>query len=300
MNRHIFLAVLAFFVVNQCTAQLSVLPVKLDSLLFGKTDDPFNGSVLVVRGGKTLYAKRIGFAERERKTPFTASSQFVIGAISRQFTAVIVLREIEKGHLKPDEPISKYLPDQLREQAGNVTVQQLLMRTYSGDNMDLIWSSLLSKIAEKASGRSFAALSSELFSKCGMLNTFHPDVHEYKQLVKGYTENKNGRLVAEDKSLKNSAAEGAFISTTGDLVKWNTCLHNGKLLSADTYKRMSDKQLLQPEQTGLAPGFVSMDCYFPASGTSVVVLSNTERAPEDVKKTFQYHTAILELVKGVL
>lgn len=300
MNRHILLAVLAFFVVNQCTAQLSVLPVKLDSLLFGKTDDPFNGSVLVVQGGKNLYAKRIGFAEKERKTPFTANSQFVIGAISKQFTAVIVLQEIEKGRLKPEEPISRYLQDMQKEQTGNVTVQQLLTRTYSGAEVDLIWNTLLSKIVEKTSGRPFSALSAELFSKCGMLNTFHPDVHEYKWLVKGYTENKNGKLVAEDKSLKNYAADGAFISTTGDLVKWNTCLHKGKLLSADTYKRMSDKQLLQPEQTGLAPGFVSMDCYFPASGTSVVVLSNTERSPEDAKKTFQYHTAILELVRGVL
>ena len=38
-------------------------------------------------------------------------SQFVIGSISKQITAVLVLREYEKGNLKLDDRIIQHLPD---------------------------------------------------------------------------------------------------------------------------------------------------------------------------------------------
>jgi D-alanyl-D-alanine carboxypeptidase len=56
--------------------------------------------------------------------------------------------------------------------------------------------------------------------------------------------------------------------------------------------------LLQLGQTGFAPGFVSMDFYYPK--TSVIVLENIAYNTADLKQTFFYHTSILKMVRGTL
>lgn len=156
-----------------------------------------------------------------------------------------------------------------------------------------------------------------------MKHTFHPDVKKYKTLVKGYTRLQNGRLEFEASGFQNSPAAGGFISTAEDLMLWNQHLHNGKLLREETYKRMITKQdgavrshpifgtslygygitvtetssVLQLGQTGFAPGFVSMDFYFPGSETSVIVLQNVVYDRSDLMRSFHYHIEILKLFK---
>jgi D-alanyl-D-alanine carboxypeptidase len=56
--------------------------------------------------------------------------------------------------------------------------------------------------------------------------------------------------------------------------------------------------LLQVGQTGYSPGFVSMNFYFPATKTSAIIVSNVAYdAENDLKKTFTYHTRILDEVR---
>jgi hypothetical protein len=40
-----------------------------------------------------------------------------------------------------------------------------------------------------------------------------------------------------------------------------------------------------------------MDFYFPSTKLSVIVLENMVHNPNDLKKTFYYHTTVLELAK---
>jgi len=165
-------------------------------------------------------------------------------------------------------------------------------------------------------------MSADLFAKCGMKHSFHPDKHTYKNLVNGYTEDLNGKIVLEKNSLQNYAAAGGFISSASDLALWNKNLFEGKLLAPVTLKKMTAKQknavrdhpvfgktaygygitidstnVIQYGQTGFAPGFVSMCFYFPKSKTSVVVLENIAYDTNDLKKTFYYHEQILAIVK---
>ena len=189
---------------------------------------------------------------------------------------------------------------------------------------------ILASITERIPGKTFTTQSAELFKLCGMENSFHPDIKKYTHLVKGYTEEKDGSIEFDRTSFENCAAAGSFISTAGDLLIWNNCFYAGKLLKKETMKLLTTKQkgvvrqhpifgktcygygitvdtkneLLQWGQTGfapgfisMAPGFISMDFYFPETQTSVIVLENVAYDTDDLKKTFQYHTSVLDIVR---
>lgn len=312
---------------------------KIDSLILSKTTKPFNGIILISQKGKTTYSKIVGYSDLEKKTPLQKNDQFVIGSISKQITAVLILQEYEKGHLNLNEPVHTYLPELTQKWADTVTVHQLLTHMHGivaldkptafrvGSQFNYSYSNtgydLLSKITERTSGKSFAEQSEELFQKCGMKNTFHPDIKKYKKLVKGYTEQENGKIEFEENSFRNAPAAGSFVSTAPDLILWNQNLQEGKLLKPTTIKMMTTKKegairqhplfgktdygygitvdyneaILQLGQTGFAPGFASMNFYFPETKTSVIVLENITYNPNDLKNTFFYLTEILKTVR---
>ena len=60
----------------------------------------------------------------------------------------------------------------------------------------------------------------------------------------------------------------------------------------------SKENILQFGQTGFAPGFISMNFYFPKTKTSVIVLENVAYETDDLKKTFYYHTGILKIIRN--
>lgn len=310
---------------------------RIDSLLTAPTQKPFNGIVLVTQNGFTKYSKVQRFSNIGKKKPLKFDDQFVIGSISKQFTAVLLLKEYEEGRVHLDAPIHKYLPELTKSWADTITVDQLLTHMHGISALDKpldfkpgtryaysqIGYDLLAKIIEKTSGKSFADLSAALFKKCKMYNTFHPDVKQYKNLVKGYTELESGKLAVENTTFQNYVAAGSFISTAHDLLLWNKCLHEGKVLSQKTYQLMISKKpdavrnhpifgkvqygygithdtkdgILQLGQTGFAPGFISMDFYFPNTKTSVIALDNAVWDENDLQKAFLYHTKILEIVR---
>jgi CubicO group peptidase (beta-lactamase class C family) len=59
----------------------------------------------------------------------------------------------------------------------------------------------------------------------------------------------------------------------------------------------SSDYIIQIGQTGYAPGFVSLNVYFPATKTSIIILSNIARDPQNMSNAFAYHTQILNLIK---
>lgn len=313
-------------------------PAAMDRLLSEPTKMPFNGIVYVAKNGISQFSKVYGRPDLNKPEPFKFDDQFVIGSISKQFTAVLTLQEYERGRLKLHVPIRTYLPELTETWADTVTVHHLLTHMHGIVALDKALSfvpgtqyaysqigyDLLAKITEKTSGKSFAAQSEQLFQKCKMYNTFHPGTKGYTHLVAGYTENKNGALEPEEHTFQNYAAAGSFISTAHDLVLWNKCLHEGKLLSSATYLLMTTKQkgairnhpifgvveygygitvdqtdgILQLGQTGFTPGFISMNYYFPKTKTSIIVLSNVVYEENNLKKTFRYHTALLDMIRN--
>ncbi|MGA2290716.1 MAG: serine hydrolase domain-containing protein [Bradyrhizobium sp.] len=72
--------------------------------------DLFSGSVLVAHDGHPVFRKAFGPANREWDIPNAPDTKFRIASVTRQFTAAAVLRLVERGALKLDDPISQYYP----------------------------------------------------------------------------------------------------------------------------------------------------------------------------------------------
>src|SRR5262249_41472895 len=69
------------------------------------------GSVLVARGSDVLFSKGFGSANLEWQIPDTPTTKFRLGSVTKQFTAASILLLEERGKLKVDDPVKKYLPN---------------------------------------------------------------------------------------------------------------------------------------------------------------------------------------------
>lgn len=86
----------------------------------------FNGSVVISKSGKKVFSENYGFSNIEKKEKINENSQFPIASITKTFTATAILQLKQKGKLKIDDPVQKYLTD---FPYSNVTIKQLLNNT---------------------------------------------------------------------------------------------------------------------------------------------------------------------------
>jgi D-alanyl-D-alanine carboxypeptidase len=79
---------------------------------------------------RTLWAETSGEAELAGSRPVGPETLFQIGSVSKSFAALAVLREVERGSLRLDVPVTEYLPwFRLRTGAEHVTLHRLLSHT---------------------------------------------------------------------------------------------------------------------------------------------------------------------------
>src|ERR1700721_1260503 len=71
----------------------------------------FMGAALVARDGKVLLSKGYGFANLEWGVANSPATKFRLGSITKQFTATCILLLEERGKLKVDDPVKKYMTD---------------------------------------------------------------------------------------------------------------------------------------------------------------------------------------------
>ncbi len=82
-------------------------------------------SVAVRRRDDLVFARGYGWADVGRRVPVTPLTLFPIGSVEKQFTAATVMRQVERGRLRLDVPITRYLPR--LDTAGHVvTIDQML------------------------------------------------------------------------------------------------------------------------------------------------------------------------------
>ncbi len=286
---------------------------KIDSLITSQIEFPFNGIIMVAQNGKMIYSKAQGFSDLGNKIPLITDNQFVIGSISKQMTAVMVLREVDKGKIDLHVPVHQYVPEMKQPWLDSITVHQLLNHTSgitgwdeplkfkpsTGFSYSGVGYELLAKIAEQVSGKSYATLTSEVFKICKMKHSMSPKLNQHKALVNSYESDSLGITFKVKNLLKDiQIAAGGMISTTGDLLLWNKNLHGGKLLSPKSYLSMTTPSTsrdhfifgkvgygygLQMDEkgkthevghSGYAKGFASINFYYPETKTSIIILEN--------------------------
>ena len=335
-----FLAIL-FTSYNSFAQQKKNYSKQIDSLLRTKSPREFNGVVYIQQNGKTKYAKAYGFADFNKKTPLKIDDKFSTMSIAKQITATLILQEVEKGTIDLQTPIRKYLPDFKYSWADTITVHHLLNHTsgLNSENIDKplkskpgaafsysnVGYSVVGKILEKQSHKSFQELVTALFKKCKMNNSFYPTENTSKFLTKGHTIKKDGTFKLNEHS--NFDADEYFAShlivTAPDLAKWNECLHNGKLLKPETYKmmttysvtnahqlfskkpigygyglRINDKDdIMEIGHTGFHPdeGFTAVNLYYPKTKTNIIVMEN--QANENFDFAYYFEQEIRKIAK---
>ncbi|AWV97788.1 serine hydrolase domain-containing protein [Arcticibacterium luteifluviistationis] len=326
------LVFLSFCVLLACAKSEPSLADKIEKVIDEKE---FNGVVLLSQNDELSLLKAKGFADIENEVALKTSDLFVIGSISKQMTAVLILKEFEKGNIGLQDPISKYLKDLGQPWSNTVTVHHLLTHTHGivELNQDLAFEvgaqfqysqlgyELLANILEKVKGQSFQEISTAFFRENGLMNTFHPADTTYRGLVKGYIQNSDSTFTFETTSMSNYVPAGAFISNAADLQLWNKLLYSGSFVSMETLELMKTRYAtrehpifgkveygygllfkdgeadIQIGALGYAPAFVSASYYYPQINTSVIVLENVARNLEDFQKTFAVHSEIMALTK---
>jgi CubicO group peptidase (beta-lactamase class C family) len=68
---------------------------------FYEDSGQFSGTILVAQDGNIIYEDAFGWANLEWSVPNTIDTKFRIASITKQFTAILVMQQVEKGRLQP-------------------------------------------------------------------------------------------------------------------------------------------------------------------------------------------------------
>lgn len=253
-----FLFSILFSSSNSYGQQKDDYAAKIDSLIQTTSPRSFNGVILITQKGKTKYAKAFGYADFEKKIPLTLKDNFRIQSNSKQITAVLILKEVEKGKIDLQSPIRKYLPELQQTWADTVTVHQLLNLS-SGvtaidkplvfrPGTDFLYNvpnyTLLGNIIEKVTGKTYIEAANDLFKELKMKNSFcYEEGKNQNRLVNGYVQTKNVFKLREHQIMGKGWLDfipaGGIVSNVKDLNMWDSKLHKGKILKPETYKLMT-------------------------------------------------------------
>jgi len=263
--------------VSVCMAQdnISRMEQIVQSSVTGKQ---FMGSVLVARNEQILLDKGYGYANLEWQIPDSPEAKFRLGSITKQFTAACIMLLEERGKLKTDDPVKKYLPDApaawdkitiynllthtsgipsftgfpdySSTEAAPTTPEKLVARfrdkpldfqpgeKWSYSNSGYV---LLGYLIEKISGQSYKDFVQENIFKPLVMNDSGYDSNSAIILHRayGYSPGPSGPVNAGYIDMSIPFSAGALYSTTHDLLRWERGLFGGKLLSAASLKKMT-------------------------------------------------------------
>lgn len=118
-------------------------------------------SVAIVKDQRVVWARGLGFADLEKKIPATEHTSYHLASLTKTFASTILMKLIQDGKVKLDDPVSKY--GITLESEGVIRVKHLFSHTsegnpgerysYNGNRF-----AELDKVVQKATGKSFAEL----------------------------------------------------------------------------------------------------------------------------------------------
>jgi CubicO group peptidase (beta-lactamase class C family) len=122
--------VASFLSFAQQTSSFSQAASQIDQLIQARfAAGELNGTVLVARQGKVLYARGLGLANREWNIPNDLDTKFEIGSMTKQFTAMLVLQMVNEGKISLDGHVSDYLPYYRQDTGRRIRIGGLLSHT---------------------------------------------------------------------------------------------------------------------------------------------------------------------------
>lgn len=279
INQFVMLVALCLFVIQFALAQKPDASLPTDKQIASKADeymnesvkiDNFHGAVLVARDGKPIFSNAYGMANYELDVPNKPQTVFHIASMTKQFTAIAIMRLQEGGKLNVNESICKYL-EECPTVWQPVTIRHLLTNTSGIVNyLDLpewnkVWTCrqspkelikifkdrplefppgerfeysnsgwyLLGLIIEKTSGKDYDEfLEEKIFAPLGMQSTRQIG---YGSFVKNRAD---GYVIQGERIIGQHVVDwsvlfsaGSLLSTTEDMLLWEQALNTEKLVS---------------------------------------------------------------------
>ena len=126
MKKKILTLFVILYAVITCNAQ--EYDAKIEGLIEKAVKlNRFNGTVLVSKKGEIVYEKAFGFQNVEQKILNSTKTVYQIGSTTKEFTAAVILKLIEKHKLSLDDKLSIYFPEIVR--GNEITIKNLLTHT---------------------------------------------------------------------------------------------------------------------------------------------------------------------------
>ena len=262
-------------------------PIAVDGSLAAKVDayvkpyvesNNFSGSLLIAKAGKIVLSRGYGMANYELSVPNSARTRFHLASLSKTFTAVAILILQERGQLRVEDPLTKFIPDY--PSGDKITVHHLLTHTSGIPNVNNLPGydeksksqislseiigmfkekplefipgaryrysnsnyNLLAFIIEKVSGKSYGKfLEENIFRPLDMSDTGNDAGTD--DLIPNRA---SGYVPAGMRDVENApylnwsikTGNGSLYSTVDDLYKWDRALYREKLLKKKTLDKM--------------------------------------------------------------
>jgi len=246
------------------SAQTSLQLKNIDSLMRTASGrGVFNGTLVLAKQNKIIYHKAWGYADAGKSQLLTTEMLFDIGSIAKEFNGVSIMLLKERGKIKLDDPVSKYLPD-LPVWAAKVQIRHLINYTSGLPNFkaqsDETDSELLDslkglkdlkfkpgsayiyahanvylqkRIIEKASGLSYAAFVNKyIFKPCGMKHSIMDADLNRPEVAKAFDNDFNATPYIQ-------VTTGSPRLTSADLYKFITGLEAFKIITEESFNELA-------------------------------------------------------------
>jgi D-alanyl-D-alanine carboxypeptidase len=260
------------------------LVARLDSIATDfLTASPAAGmTIAVVSRGDTLLLAGYGERDRERHLAAEVNTVYRIASITKQFTAAAVMRLVERGTVKLEDPITTYLPQY--PQWSSVTVRQLLGHTSGIKSYTSVpeWRSrwaddltpaqlvafvekspfdfppgsswqynntgymLLGMLLETVTKQPYATLvAREFFTPLGMRSArYCPSRPTGTAYAVGYDEEAGKYRPTEYLSMTHPYAAGGLCMSVPDYLRWQSALYRGRIVGARSLAMMAGPETL--------------------------------------------------------
>lgn len=265
-----------------------------------------SGTLLVARDGSVVYEKSFGMANYELGVPNTSATRYCVASISKPMTQIIAIRLLEQRKLALSDKLSKWFPDFPR--AGEITVEHLFRHragiphrvTTEAEEMvpqtaasmvgfakrrELLFEpgsksvyssagySVLARVLELASGRSFEQLLEEfVFAPAGAERSLHPGA---RRLIPGRASNylwgPQGPVNGPWRDLSHLVGAGSVFSTPRDLLAILQALLGGTYGESVRQSLMDDGGL---SWNGNTDGYRAFADHHPGQKLTVIFTAN--------------------------
>lgn len=286
---------------DQTVEPTSKLADRLNQQLIDKS---FVGTALVVHKGQIILQKGFGYANVSENTPNTYQSTFQIGSIQKAMTCVLILQQVQSGHLSLEQTLDQFYPTV--PGSHKITIRQLLgmrsglyqneyptemmseddflrfsinharMGDYDKYKYDGVNYRILAGILERVTNQAYRELFEQAFVKKIQLThtSFYDDFLNSFNRTYAYEKidgNDLGNEITDNQlTFDQEVGTGNVAMTVGDLYRFYSNLFEGHLID----QTLSDKVWTPETETKYMGGLYNFPSYIKGHGSEAGFESN--------------------------